>query len=241
MKNLTLILPAHNEGGGILETILEIDSKIPRDLLLTIYVSEDGSSDNTREQVEKASELAKNSIIKLSESSERLGYSRGVIRGIQNCSTELIGFMDADGQCDPNDLNRLVANIEQSRIVIGYRNPRNDSKIRVIYSKLFGVAYRIFGGPKRKDPSSPFILANYSDIKVLGTINPKLSFGFWWEFQMRVKKLGLKVVEIPVNHRVRSAGVTQVYTLRKIPKIVFTHLVGLWALRRELRSRGANS
>lgn len=241
MKNLTLILPAHNEGASILDTILEIDDKIQRDLNLTIYVSEDGSFDNTREQVENASKLTKNAIVKLSEPSGRLGYSRGVIRGIQNCSTELIGFMDADGQCDPNDLNRLVSNLGQGQVVIGYRNPRNDSRIRILYSKLFNIAYRIFGGPKRKDPSSPFIIAYYSDIRVLGEVNPKLSFGFWWEFQMRIRSLGLKVIEIPVNHRVRSAGVTQVYTLSKIPKIVISHIVGLWALRKELRSRGTNS
>jgi|688.fasta_scaffold235194_2 dolichol-phosphate mannosyltransferase len=236
MKDLTLILPAHNEGASILETILEIDSSLPNKVKVIIYVSEDGSSDNTREQVKAATKLVKNASVELSNSSERLGYSRGVIRGIQNCTTELIGFMDADGQCDPKDLNELISQVKFGRIAIGYRNPRNDSKYRIIYSKAFGIMFRIFGGPRRKDPSSPFIVAQFSDIKNLSYISPKLSFGFWWEFQMRTKYLGLEVIEIPVNHRARSAGVTQVYSLRRIPRIVFTHLVGLWILRRELRS-----
>ena len=48
---------------------------------------------------------------------------------------------------------------------------------------------------------------------------------------------GLKIVEIPVNHRNRLAGETQVYSLKKIPKIVVTHLLGLYKLNRELKNK----
>ena len=235
-KELTMILPAHNEGRGIRKTILEIDASVPSNLELIIYVSEDGSSDNTREEVMKSMDEVSNSKVVLSEKSERLGYSMGVIRGIQKCKTELIGFMDADGQCDPIDIERLLVNAGPNIVVCGYRNPRKDSKARLYYSKAFNIAYRIFGGPKLFDPSSPFIICNTSDIYFLSKISPRLKYGFWWEFQIRMSRTGINIVEIPVNHRDRVAGNTQVYKITKLPNIVYTHLYGLFKLSRDLKN-----
>lgn len=235
MKSMTLILPAHNEGMSIRETLKELDSRLPRNLQLTVFVSEDGSKDNTREEVLEYALHSENILVKLSLPSERLGYSRAVLRGIAECNTDFIGFMDADGQCDPRDLTVLLESLRKDTIVVGYRNPRVDSKNRIIYSKLFGIFYRLIGGPKLVDPSSPYIVCNTNEIKDLSQTSPKLTFGFWWEFQMRIAAKDLKVIEVPVKHRIRSAGETQVYSLQRIPKIVATHLVGLVLLRKEIR------
>lgn len=235
--SLTVVVPAHNEGAGIKRTLLELDLVAPKNFRLVIFVSEDGSSDNTRSEVDSASILAEFSEISLAPLAGRLGYSRAVIRGIENCETDLIGFMDGDGQCDPYDLANLLSRVTPGTVVIGYRNPRNDSRARIAYSKVFGVAYRLFGGPKMIDPSSPFIVCYRKDIDFLLATTPKLSFGFWWEFQLRVFKKGLKVIEVPVSHRNRLAGQTQVYSLKKIPKIVATHLYGLYKLNRELKNK----
>lgn len=234
-SKLTLILPAYNEGQGILKTLLEIDECTPRTIDLTIFVSEDGSSDNTRQEVMNASNLSKNCNIELSSSSDRLGYSKGVLRGISQCKTEFIAFMDADGQCDPRDILFLLDSVKKNTIVCGYRNPRIDSKLRIIYSKSFNLAYRLFGGPQLVDPSSPFIVCRTSDILFLSNVSPRLSYGFWWEFQMRIAAASLEIKEIPVNHRKRISGKTQVYKLAKMPKIIFTHLIGLAKLRIELK------
>jgi glycosyltransferase involved in cell wall biosynthesis len=233
---ITLVLPAHNEGESIRSTLLEMDAKIRSSLKVFIFVSEDGSRDNTRSEVLEAAKIVKTCQIVLAEPSDRLGYSRGVLRGISECNTELIAFMDADGQCDPADFESLMEKVQGGKIVVGHRNPRNDSKTRIVYSKAFGVIYRFFGGPKRKDPSSPFVVCYLRDIRFLVDTTPQLSFGFWWEFQSRIHKRGIGVVETPINHRIRSAGKTQVYTLPRIPRIVYTHLVGLYKLHKELNS-----
>jgi glycosyltransferase involved in cell wall biosynthesis len=232
--NLTLVIPAHNEAESIWGTLEEIDSNVPKDLNLIVYVSEDGSIDCTREIVVKAGQEFFNCEIRLSPLSNRLGYSRGVLRGIADCRTELIAFMDSDGQCDPLDVFALLGYVKRGLVVCGYRQPRNDPKSRIVYSSLFRFAYRAFGGPMRKDPSSPVVIAYTSDIEFLKEITPQLSFGFWWEFQMRTEKKNLKVAEFPVNHRLRAAGTTQVYSLSKLPWIIWSHLIGLVKLRREI-------
>ena len=234
-SQITLILPAHNESQGIFETLLEIDKSVVSTLDLTIFVSEDGSTDGTRQEVMKASRQATNCKINLSPKSDKLGYSRAVLRGITQCKTKLIAFMDADGQYDPNDIQYLVKRLEKNTIVCGYRNPRNDPQLRLIYSRCFKAAYRLFGGPKLIDPSSPFIICHTADTSFLGSITPLLSYGFWWEFQMRIAAAGLKVIEIPVAHRKRTFGKTQVYKPSKMPRIIFTHLIGLIRLRKNLK------
>lgn len=236
MLGLTIVIPAHNEGEGIYETILEIDSCAPQKMDVVIFVSEDGSRDKTREEVLRASLSVQNSKVILADSSDRLGYSKAVQRGIIECKTELICFMDADGQCDPNDIKKLLTEmVSENQAITGFRNPRVDGFNRIAYSKLFGIAYRLMGGPRRVDPSSPFVLARTSEIRSVGQIDFHLDFGFWWEFQWRIEHLGVKTVQIPVNHRVRSAGKTQVYTIRKLPRIVLTHIAGLSNLRKELQ------
>jgi glycosyltransferase involved in cell wall biosynthesis len=236
MTNLTLVLPAHNEELSIRQTIREIADKVPTEVNLTIFVSEDGSSDSTREIVKEESIRTSKCRIKLSETAGRLGYSKAVVRGISSCETEIIAFMDSDGQVDPENFFKLLKYLEAEKFVTGYRAPRNDPVIRIIYSALFGFAYTLLGGPNRKDPSSPFVICYLKDVKFLTRVDLKLEFGFWWEFQWRLHSRGLKTTEVPINHRIRTAGTTKVYSIKRIPKIALTHVVGLLKLRHEINT-----
>jgi len=233
-KKVTCVIPAHNEGEGIQNTLKEIDSATSSAIDLTIFVSEDGSTDNTRTNVLETAGEIKSSRIILSNESGRLGYSKAVQQGILNSATEIIWFMDSDGQYFPEDVLLLIERLIPGTVVVGYRNPRADGFNRKFFSALFGIAYRMFGFPKRIDPSSPFVVAYLEDIKNIATKDFHLNYGYWWEFQARVAAGGLSVVELPVRHRVRFAGETQVYTPIKLPKIVSTHLLGLKKLRQEL-------
>lgn len=236
---LTCVIPAHNEGGSIRATLREIDSaaagRIPPVSGVQVFVSEDGSRDQTREEVAAAANDASHCRIKLSGSGPRLGYSRAVLRGLSEADGDIVWFMDADGQYDPQEVWSLLPKLSPGSIVVGYRNPRMDSTVRRAYSSTFRLAYRLFGGPKLKDPSSPFVLANRSDLLFLLKTSPHLEYGFWWEFQTRCAASGLAIVEMPISHRVRSSGETQVYKLSRLPAIVLSHLRGLARLRQELR------
>lgn len=233
--SLTCILPTHNEGESIFDTLVEIDNVLSELCELSVYVSEDGSSDNTRAEVERASAFCKNSNIRLSETSGRLGYSKAVQKGIANTSTEYVCFMDSDGQCDPKDIIQMLELAKPGYVITGVRTPRNDSLNRRIFSYAFGIAYRMHGFPKLSDPSSPLIMAKTSDIQYLSNVPCRLDYGYWWEFQARIAAKNLKVIEIPITHRVRAAGVTQVYRARKLPKIVTSHLHGLRLLKADIK------
>ena len=234
MNKVTIVLPTHNEGESIFSTISEICESIKNlNYDFKIYISEDGSTDNTREEVQKS--IEKNSVtIELSKPSARLGYSKAVQESIKSSETDIFVFMDSDGQYDPKEIKDLLENLSIGSVVCGYRNPRQDPSQRIYYSNLFKLLFEILFKIKLKDPSSPFIAAYSIDIKFIKDKDIKLDFGFWWEFQARISNKGLKVIEIPVKHRVRSSGKTQVYKFKKLPKIIFTHVLGLFKLKKEL-------
>ena len=137
MINLTLVLPAYNEELSIRQTLREIVDKVPTNVNLTIFVSEDGSSDSTREIVNEESIRSSKCKIKLSETAGRLGYSKAVVRGISSCETEIIAFMDSDGQVDPENFFKLLKYLEAEKFVTGYRDPRNDSVMRIFITFWF--------------------------------------------------------------------------------------------------------
>jgi glycosyltransferase involved in cell wall biosynthesis len=235
MKKVSIVLPAHNEGKSIYETLNEIQQKISNynQFEYEIFVSEDGSKDNTREEVSKIAEISKIKI-QLSPQIDRLGYSKAILRAISLVNSEIIVFMDSDGQYDPSEIPNLLTKLETGRIVVGYRNPRVDSKLRILYSNAFKVVFFILFRLKLKDPSSPFIAVYKSDIDFLAKTDFYLAYGFWWEFQARINRKQLKITELPVIHRNRIQGETQVYTLNKLPRIVRTHLIGLFRLKKEI-------
>lgn len=233
--NISCVLPAHNEQDSISQVIEEIDAEIGAKTNLEIIVSEDGSVDNTRKIVEELMAKVTNSKLILTEPTSRLGYSRGVQRGISLANQDLILFMDSDGQFDPNDFWLLLKQWKPGMLVIGYRNPRADNLSRRIFSDSFKLFYQFLGFPKLKDPSSPFLLVEKKLIVDFCKQTWFLNFGFWWEFEARIAAEGIQVIEVPVSHRKRVTGNTQVYKLKSLFKIASTHIFGLIKLRSQLK------
>jgi hypothetical protein len=58
--------------------------------------------------------------------------------------------------------------------------------------------------------------------------------GFWWEFIARVHRRGRVIRELPVHHRLRLAGHTQVYAWRKLLGIFVKHLVAIFHVWNEI-------
>ena len=232
--SVTCILPAHNEAGGILRTLKDFDVLAENsEFEFKLFISEDGSTDNTRNVIMSSKSEFKLKI-ELSPESGRLGYSAAVIRGLESANSDIIWFSDSDGQFDPSDIFLLISKLADNKIVCGYRKKRVDSLARRLYSSTFKILYQILGGPKLRDPSSPFLIAFKKDIDWICKKKNYMTFGFWWEFQARMMSRGVEVIEVPISHRERYDGETQVYNLRRMPKIIYSQTIGLIKLMNEI-------
>ncbi len=232
---IDVVLPAHNEGASIGETLTEFYEIAAKKhgQKIRFIVAEDGSKDNTVEVVQKTAETIP---VKLISEPIRKGYSRAVIDGFRGTEAPLVAFIDSDGQCDPEDLTSLLDAMPGHDMVIGYRNPRSDHWIRLAMSGAFKLVYNQLFPIPFKDPSCPYlVIRRESLMKILEGNVGILKQGFWWEFLARAVANRLSIVEVPVRHRVRASGTTQVYKPTKVPRIAAEHLMGLLKLRDELK------
>jgi glycosyltransferase involved in cell wall biosynthesis len=229
VQSLSVLIAAHNEEMVIESTLNEIIGAIDPVIAFEIYVSEDGSSDETRNVVNKM--IERDSRIRLSNPGPRLGYSLALCRAINEARNEILIFLDGDGQSHCEDLIKLLPLLEENLVIVGYRAPRQDSKLRLILSRFFKGVYRSLGFPALIDPSAGSVIAYKSDIAEFANQKPNLDFGFWWEFQAWRDSRKIKVLEFPVNHFQRTAGTTKVYLNRKMIWIGITHLIGLIKLK----------
>ena len=235
---IDVVLPVHNEGESIafvLREFYETTQKAGHSVRM--IACEDGSTDNTVEQIREASATVP---VFLITGQARKGYSRAVIDGFKASESELVGFIDSDGQCDPADFDRLYKELQSSGadLIVGYRNPRRDHWIRILMSRLFGIVYGFYFDIPLRDPSCPYLLIRRASLlRILEGNAGILQQGFWWEFFARAFAEDLNIRQVPVSHRDRVAGETVVYRPTKVPKIAWSHLRGLGLLRAELRQR----
>lgn len=228
-----IVLPAHNEGEGIGRVLRDFyNYNASKGISVRFVVCEDGSTDNT---VEVIRSLAEELPIELLTSPERKGYSRAVVDGLRATTAAIVGFIDSDGQCDPEDLEHLLSLARSNDLVVGYRTPRNDAFYRRVMSRSFRFVYERLFPVRLPDPSCPFMVIHQAALKQTLRGNPGLlRQGFWWEFNARANAAGLRIATVPIRHRERLAGKTQVYRPTKIPGIAVEHIRALFTLRREL-------
>ena len=230
VPDLQIILPAFNEEKSLPLVIAEIDRTLKkiRKLSWQIIVSEDGSTDNTKLVLKN---LSKKYPLKLIINRKRKGYSQAIIDAFKVSTAPYILTMDSDGQCDPNDMLKAWSLRHKSDVVIGWRQHRLDHLQRKLFSYVFKLLHKILYGTKIHDPSCPLVLFNR---QTLTKLTPKLGIlnqGFWWEFIARAIQANLSISEFPIRHRERIDGKTRVYTLGNLPKITWTHTLGLFKIK----------
>ena len=174
--------------------------------------------------------------VTLYSSKERKNYTDSVLFGLSKATSDIVAFVDSDGQYDPSDLLKIYKRLEKVTYVLGFRNPRVDSYFRRFISKSFRLVYKFILKLNLVDPSSGYFIGYKEDLqKVLQSFQSGyLKEGFWWEFYARAHYQNIKIIEEPVKHFDRKYGNSVVFKFTKLPKIAITNLLGLLRLRRDI-------
>jgi glycosyltransferase involved in cell wall biosynthesis len=116
--NLSVIVPAYNESGTIGD-LLDAGLDLARIHQWEIIVVDDGSTDDTAEQVRQR---ADGEYLKLVAHKRNRGYGASLKSGIRASTAPGIATIDSDGQHDPNDLLRLLPFLGEYDLVVGVRH-----------------------------------------------------------------------------------------------------------------------
>ena len=235
IEKIQIVTPVYNEEKNIYKTIKNFFSEYENsDFQISFIISEDGSTDNS---INIINELKKTYEIKLISSPERKNYTDAVLIGLRDTNSNIISFVDSDGQYDPKDLKRLYDNLEPGKIVVGYRYPRVDNIFRLFISGSFKRLYQFLLKIELKDPSCGYFMAYKEDIESIINTDAVglIKEGFWWEFYAWCIKRNLEIVEIPIKHFNRKYDNTVVFKLKKIPGIAYRNIIGLFKLKNLLK------
>src|SRR6266702_4050311 len=202
---VTVIIPALNEEEPIADVVRAVAAThISREII----VVDNGSTDAT---AQRASETGAKVIYQ-----PRRGYGRACAAGIRALSPEcdVVVFLDGDGSDCPEFMNQLVHPIaaRKSDFVIGSRTrgqrERGSMNAQQIFAGRFaGWLLSILYGVRYTD-MCPFRAIRRDALERLGMCEK--TYGWNLEMQMRAARAGLRILEVPVNHRCRAGGKSKV-------------------------------
>ncbi len=232
---ICLLLPVHNEAETIETVITEFHKEVCTKIPVEIIVAEDGSTDGTKEILRG---LAKKLPLKLIFGEERKGYSKGLIDGLSKVDTEFVVSVDSDGQHMARDFWKLYYLRHKYDVVSGRRVNRADGFHRKLMSGVFQwIARVLFKLPRFHDMTAPYRLMRSDVAREIAKEFRYMRESFWTEFTIRACQNGFRIAEVPVTHRQRLQGDTNVYKPNKLFGIVISQLRGMLKLWEEARGR----
>ncbi len=220
MSRVALIVPTLDEAGSIGLLLAAVRPHVDE-----ILVVDGGSRDATRTVAAEAGAR----VLDVGR-----GYGRACLAGAE-AATEgaILVYMDGDGADDPARIPDLVAPIAAGThdFVIGSRargtrEPGSMGWHQVLSGRVFGAAVRLRYGTGYTDMCAFRAIRRET---LLGLGMREMTYGWNLEMQMKAARAGLRILEIPVDCRCRTAGVSKVAgsfrgTLKAGTRIVATFL-----------------
>jgi glycosyltransferase involved in cell wall biosynthesis len=210
---LSVVMPLYNEGARITANVDQTMSVLrmlgPFELILV----NDGSSDNSGEEIRRLAEKFPREIVTLHLN--RSGKGEALRRGAQEARGEFVVFLDADLDLPPEQILFFVAiqRVKKADAVIGSKMHPDSTVdyplIRRIYSLgYFWLVKLLFGLPVRDTQTGLKLVRR--DL-LLAALEKTESRGFTLDLELLVRlvQLGAVMVEAPVvvNHSMKFGGI----------------------------------
>lgn len=198
---LSVIIPVYNEKDYILK-IIEKVKNLP--IEKEIIVVDDMSTDGTREILKNI----KDDLVKVKFHDKNLGKAGAIKTGQQYVTGDVVVIQDADLEYDPNDLLKLIKPIIDGKSIACYGNrftQENIKKLTFIQflgNMIMTLSTSFFLGQRIEDMETCYKMVRSDYFKKI-EITSK-GFGIDPEITMKLKRMGIKIKEIPINYYPRS-------------------------------------
>lgn len=209
IKKLSIVIPCYNEKATIEKILAEIDEVDIRPSSKEILIVDDGSTDGTRQILEKIAKKNKN--IKLLFQDHNQGKGAALRRGILESSGDVVVIQDADLEYDPMQYPRLLYPIERGHadVVYGSRFIGGEPH-RIIYyrnqiaNKFLTTFSNLLTGLNLTDMETCYKMMKGDLARRLAKDLKAKRFGFEPEITARIAKSKAPVYEVGISYYGRS-------------------------------------
>lgn len=205
MPSISLVLPAYNEAPNIEPMVAEATPALEANATdYEIIVVDDGSSDDTAAVTRRVMESHPH--VRLVQHPANQGFGAAVFSGFTSATKGWIFYTDADRQFVVGEIEKFVPYMDDADLIAGYRAPRRDPFMRVLYGKGWSMLCTLMFGYTVRDVDCAFKLFRREIIQELAPQITSRGATFSIEWLARAKRAGYRFVELPVSHRPRVAG-----------------------------------
>ena len=201
---ISIVLPAKNESGAIGKTIEHIQQL---QLAHEIIVVNDGSTDNTLVIAEQAG-------ARVVSHPYSKGNGAAIKTGARTATGDVIIFMDADGQHDPQDIPRLIEKIEQGYdLVVGARQKGSQASVgRGVANALYNNLATYMTEQKVEDLTSGFRAVSADKFREFLYLLPN-GFSYPTTSTMAFFRAGYSVTYVPI-HAAKRIGTSHIQPMK---------------------------
>jgi dolichol-phosphate mannosyltransferase len=229
MPQLSVVVPVFNERDNIPPLLAEIANALRGKVdFEVVYVDDDSSDDSV---AVLAAEKAKYPELRIVRHLTRSGQSTAVWNGVRAARSPWIATLDGDGQNDPADIPKLLAQRDQSspdvRLLAGWRTTRRDSFNKRISSKVANAVRSRMLRDSTPDTGCGLKLFDREVFLRLPYFDHMHRY-----LPALVKRAGFQSTSVPVGHRPRTAGTSKYGMLDRL-WVGIADLRGVaWLMRR---------
>jgi len=217
---LSIVIPVYNEEkniGPLLDRLYPVIAGVGRPF--EIIFTDDGSRDRSLAILrEKSMELPG---VKIIEFNGNFGQHMAILAAFEMCRGEIVITLDADLQNPPEEIPRLISEIEKGHDVVGtIRMKRRDSFFRRMASRAVNITTNRMTGMRMSDYGCMLrayhrnVIDNINRCRETTTFIPALAQTF-----------SSNPAEISVSHCERSQGESK-YSLYRLVRLNFDLMAG---------------
>ena len=197
---LSIVIPVYNEKNTVEEVLRQVRAV---DLEKEVIVVDDGSTDGTREILEKLSDPE----IRIFFQPRNFGKGAAIRRGLKEVTGDYVIVQDADLEYDPQDFKKMLRPVFEKQALVVYGNrfwqkvPGQTWKTKLAKVILTGMTNLLYGAGIH-DEATCYKLFETQVIQSLDLQAER--FEFCPEVTAKVRRKGLKIYEVPISYNPRG-------------------------------------
>lgn len=198
-----------------------------------LIIAEDGSTDGTREVIEKLTKEL--SYVSHSTSTVRKGYTKAFRDAVGLAKNPWIFFSDTGGKNNFRDFYQLYDKRRGADLVIGTRHGRTDQLYRRTLTLAYNKLLQFYFGVRVTDADSGFRLYKTQLLQEVAKQQWVFKNLISSEIVIRFHYMNAVIIETPVLYRQRS-GISRGLPLKKIPSVIVDTLRKISQLKKAVMS-----